>query len=438
MNDINQLERNLYEYMISGKKDLQVKGWYFGINKRVSITTGIKDSQLGGVYSCPKAQEDTRGKLYIIWKDNRRTIAAIDSTTLEDYSKWIEIWRKTSFKDEEGPFIYKSSHYPQVKLFDHQVNQLVYKDKTWAVELLEQYACLLKKANINNIDASITASVHEHHIRNSIGLEISTMATSFSTYLFGDKIHGKSYSSRRIIDSKEIHNLIETTISRVQKLKNRSVIGHEEMDVLIIPEVTESFINHFLISNLNGNRVINKRAAFTQEDFLNHKKAFRKDLSLSLDTTIDYNSGSYISTFEGVPGGTRNLIENGRLMTPILDLKYAQKMSCPPTPIPMGRGSINITSENIQDETKLISKIDKGIIIYDLLGMHTQDSGSGNYSLTAPNSIFIEKGVLKEACKTVITGNFLEALKREDTYFGSAAFENNPLIVMKAFVKGEK
>lgn len=433
-----QLEKRLVEYQASSKQAYQIKGWYFGINRNVAIKAGMKNSQIGGVYGCPKAEEGTRGKLYIIWQDNRRSVASLDSTTIENFQRLIEIWRRSSFLDEAAPSIYKGDTYPNVKLFDREVHDLVYEDQTKLFDLLKQYKNVLTEQGIKNVDASVSASSFHQSIKNSEGLNIENLSTSFSTYVYGDEFYGKSYIKRRLINEIELQNLIEGTISTVHKLKNQKPIQGGTMEVLLLPEVAERFIGHYLINNLNGSQVFNRRSPFTSGDFNHHTTMIREDMNLGVNTVTDYCHGAYISSFEGVPGGKQQLIQKGRLLSPILDLKYAGLMELQPTPIPAGKGSIYFYTEEMDCIDQMVGKIKNGIIVFDVLGMHTQDAASGNYSLTAPNCIRVEDGIMKESCKTVITGNFFEALRDPSTVLGEMPFEDSPCLLIKSKVTGEK
>lgn len=438
MEYIDKLEDLLKAYMTLNKGNLQIKGWYFGVNRNTSITVGVKNNKIGEIYSCPKVQDGIRGKLYIIWHDNRRTVTSLDSASPEKFSRLIQLWRRSSFEDKDAPMIYKDSNYPEVKLFDHATNQLVCQDKSLAFDILEKYIEELNENGIKNVDGSVSAITSKQYIKNSAGLDLYTLSTSFSTYVYGDQVYGKSFSHRQVINKDELNNLIQKTISRTQNLKKRTSITGGKMKVILMPEVAEYFIGYYLLGNLSGNKVANRRSCFSIEDFRSQKKVIREDISLIVDGTRDYQQGSYVSTFEGVPSGRLNLIYQGKLNSPILDLKYAKKLGYRPTPIPAGRGSVSLQSRRINKFETLIKSIKKGIIIYDILGMHTQDSTSGNYSLTAPNCILVEGGEMKGGCKAIIAGNFFDALRQDNTELAYIEFENNPAIVMDSLVIGEK
>ncbi|WP_026478089.1 metallopeptidase TldD-related protein [Alkaliphilus transvaalensis] len=438
MDYVRQLENQLKEYMCKERENLQIKGWYFGINESVSIKAGVKNNHLGGVYSSPKAEEAMRGKLSIIWQDNRRSIVSLDSTTPQQFKGLIDTWRRSSYRDEQAAMIYKADDYPEVNLFDEEIYKLVHEDKSFIFDTLEQYVKELVDKGIKHVNASVSASSYHHHIRNSLGLEISNKATSFSTYVYGDETFGSSYLRRRLINQRELEHLINYTASNVNQLRDRGVIEDGEKEVLLLPHVAEAFIGNYLLNNFKGSQIYNNRSAFSKDDFQNNKSIMKEDFYLTLDTTKDFGQGSYISTYEGVPGGVVNLVEKGKIQSPILDLKYSNLMDLKPTPLPAGRGSSRLYSVNMKTFEELIEQIEDGIIVCDLLGMHTQDPTSGNYSLTAPNCIRVRKGEIIGACKAVISGNFFENIKQPTTELGLLPYEDQPCILMRSKITGEK
>ncbi|KAB3537836.1 hypothetical protein F8154_02325 [Alkaliphilus pronyensis] len=438
MEYIKNLENKIKEYMVKSKGELQIKGWYYGANKNTSIKIGLKNNQLGGAYSCPRAEESIRGKIYIIWNDDRRSIAILQSNTARNFDKMVELWRRASYVEIEGADIYAAQKYPQVKLFDEEVNHLIYSDQDYLFELLDEYKNEFGSNGINDVNGSVSASSFQQYICNSKGLRICNRSTSFSTFILGDDIYGRSFISRKKICKPKKQQIIQDSITRINQLKTRIKISGGEMEVLLLPQVMESFIQHYLLNNLNGSNVVNKRSIFSLDNFNQEVEAIRKDMSLCINTITDYNQGSYISTFEGVPGGEAFLIKNGKLKTPILDLKHGKKANRKATPVPAGKGSIQFYSNDMVTLQEAIEQMDKGIIVCDLLGMHTQDPTSGNYSLTSPNSIYVENGRVIGGCKAVISGNIFKDLRSQHTKLGKINFEEIPFALIKSKVTGEK
>lgn len=438
MDPCHQLVSHLRTYQSSSKGEEQIKGWYFGLNEQLSVKVAMKDSELGGVYGAPKAEEAIRGKLCIHWQDGKRTIAALDSSVLTAFDQFVPIWRRSAYEDPQGAPIYKATQYPEVKLFDPQVDQWIHQGPQGFFQLLAAYREALQTRNIEKVDASVSASTFQQVICNSEGLLIENQATSFSTYVYGDARYGKTYLKRSMITNAEIEFMIDHTAEVVNLISEQKPIQGGNMKVLLTPSVAEALLHYYLLGNLGGKQVYHGKSAFGVEDFTEQRPVLREDMTLGLNTLVDYAQGSYISTYEGVPGGRLTLIAEGRLQSPMLDLKYGALMGMTPTPLAAGRGNLTFVAKEMLSWERLIQSMDEGIIVYDILGLHTQDITSGNYSLTAPNCVSVKDGVIQMGCKAVITGNFFEALRHPSTIVGIVPGEAFPCLLIDSKVIGEK
>ena len=85
---------------------------------------------------------------------------------------------------------------------------------------------------------------------------------------------------------------------------------------------------------------------------------------------------------------------------------------------------------------QLIRRTDRGVIVYSVLGLHTQDSSSGHFSLTADQCLLVEKGEVIGKVKGVINGDFLGSLLQEDSQLGYVEGEDNPGYAFWATVAG--
>jgi PmbA protein len=83
---------------------------------------------------------------------------------------------------------------------------------------------------------------------------------------------------------------------------------------------------------------------------------------------------------------------------------------------------------------EVIQELDDGLIIYSLLGLHTQDYSSGKFSLKADQCLLVKNGEIRGKVEALIVGNFLEGLKADDSIFARATQEENPAFCMKVHV----
>ena len=127
------------------------------------------------------------------------------------------------------------------------------------------------------------------------------------------------------------------------------------------------------------------------------------------------------------------MIAKGKLQTPIFNLKYAKKAGMAPTPLPLGgRGFFLTSSEAIPAWDDLVKGTERGLIVYSVLGLHTQDASSGRFSLTADQCLLVEQGEIKGKVKAVINGDFLGALAAEETELAKVVGEDNPGVAFMA------
>jgi PmbA protein len=127
------------------------------------------------------------------------------------------------------------------------------------------------------------------------------------------------------------------------------------------------------------------------------------------------------------------LIQDGQLKTPVLNLKYAKRLGMTATPIPVGGGLFLRAPMQNSIET-LYKEVGSCLIVHSILGLHTQDYSSGDFSLTADQCLWVEGGEIRGKVKAVIAGNFLKALNDADTKFADSPWDDNPACLFVADV----
>lgn len=133
-------------------------------------------------------------------------------------------------------------------------------------------------------------------------------------------------------------------------------------------------------------------------------------------------SGGYAtSSFdgEGVPSQKNILVQDGAFLTPLYDLKTAKKHGTKPSGT-AGRSiqsapSSGLTNFFLKPGTKsyneLIGSISSGVLITGLMGVHTANPVTGDFSLGA-TGIMIQNGKLTHALRGfAVAGNILDLFK---------------------------
>lgn len=408
----------------------KIRGWRFTVSEGRSVTLSIVDNKLGDVYGPPTARDSLGGGIYLIWEDNKRTSTSIDRRTLDEFEERIQEWRASAFEEEHGPEILEPQTYPDVPMFDEQIAAIAEGDTTLFFQILQQGYKELRDSGVEFVDAGCSAGAVTSYVRNSKGLDVSYPSTSFGFSFYADSLYGNGYSKRKMYPEGEVERIIEDVKITTARLKEAGKYkpNPDGDRVVLEPGIAGSFLSTYVLGNLYGSGVANGQSAFKLEDFKEGRQVMREDISLVLDGLQPYELSASRLTGEGVPGGREILIDRGKLVTPILDLKYSGITGFPPSKT--GGPYLEIDEPEKTSLDEMIKRVDNGLLVYSLMGMHTQDGTSGRYSVGAPKSLVIENGELKGKVKATIVGNFFENLKDERTAFSWDPNEDNPALQM--------
>jgi len=94
----------------------------------------------------------------------------------------------------------------------------------------------------------------------------------------------------------------------------------------------------------------------------------------------DHNVGTNC----GVPAAPCAYIERGCLRQPIADLKYARRLGIRPTSVAYASDTLEFGGRRTFTLDEALTRCAGGALILSVLGVHTQDSASGDFSLSAP------------------------------------------------------
>lgn len=412
----------------------KLKGWRFDLSEGRSVSLSIVDNKLGSVYGPATARDSLGGGLYLIWEDEKRSNGTIDRLTIPEFEQRLKEWYASSYEDERAPDIRQpDAQYPEVEMFDPQVEALVRGDTELLFRILKTGNDeLMGNGEIEFLDAGSSASLNWRYLRNSKGLDISYPSTYFAYSFYADSLYGNGWSKRKLAPEDELARVLKDVREKTALLKqDGNFTANPAGDRIVLDTgLAGSFIGQYIGGNLSGSGVVNRQVAYTLDDFQAHKQVIRQDVSLVIDGTRPFEGSSSRVTSEGIAGGRGYLIEKGRLMSPALDLKYAGITGLPPTP----GGGLYIELDEKPEERRsmddLIQSVDNGLLVYSVLGMHTQDSTSGRYSLSAPRCLVIENGELRGKVKVTLNGNFFDNINDQRSRFGWDPHEDNPAMEM--------
>ena len=203
------------------------------------------------------------------------------------------------------------------------------------------------------------------------------------------------------------------------------------MPVLLHPNVVENFVLGTLLGNLEGSGVVNGEGFFRKEQFGSQDPVLRTDLNLRLDPLVPMKSGSYRFTAEGVPANRCHFIKNGRLVQPVLNLKYARRFGSSPTPVPTSLDTVHLEGPPELTEKQGFEAAAGGAMVLSVLGAHTQDASSGDFSLSSPQALGIAGSEAAGRLRGTISGNLFELLQSDHLTLVRFEGEHTPGLLVR-------
>ncbi|MEA2641092.1 MAG: PmbA protein [Chloroflexota bacterium] len=409
----------------------RVAEWRLALSERRSVGVGMKHNRIGGPYDAPGASIGTSGGLYLVWDDGRISYGDLDSRSFEELDQRLTEWRAAAYDDEWRPEVLGSQPMPSVEVYDPAVAAQVGGDPSPMFAMLERARRECGAAGCELVDGGAGASVGEAVLRSSHGLDVTYEETSCSVWVSADEVYSRSWSKRRLIAVDELDEVIGSVARTVPRLAHQDTLAGGPLTVLMPTATASSFIGKFVMANLAGAGVVNGQSAYTLHDFHTHRQVAGPDVDFVLDTTLPFESGTSPCSGEGVPGGRTPLVEHGSLVSPMLDLKYARRAGMPPSPLPRQGSALQIVAALEPSWEAALASIERGLLVFELLGMHTQDSAKGDYSVVASQALAIRDGVLGGRVKATLVGNFFSNLLDPTTRFVPYSIERNPGMFMR-------
>ncbi|MBU4501871.1 MAG: hypothetical protein KKA79_04710 [Nanoarchaeota archaeon] len=399
------------------KDDLKIKDWRFGLAEGCEISLGLDKGEIGGPYLPPSTNDVFQGSAYVIWADDSVSIIDMDAKSLEDLDLVLKEGKLSSYVDPDSPDILEPQTLPSdLKIKDEKVADLINKDNSYFFEVLEFYKDQLgQKPYAKNIEAEVGASLAKSNLMNSKGLNVSWESTSMSTGAIVNDKFWDFYSKRNLCEKKDLNRIVNEIDRFMMHIDNPMKMKSGKMKVILAPDTLGAFFGKYIAGEiLEGGSIAENQSLYTVEDFLNKRKIFDERINLVVNGLKDYDNGTVPCSGEGVPATKQYLIAEGRLITPMLGLKYAKKIGMEPTP----PGSLKLEVADKMPYSGMLKGIDYGLIVYGVLGMHTQDSKTGRYGLAVSEGLLVEDGKVKGTVKdVVIAGNFFDALNDKKTKF---------------------
>jgi PmbA protein len=239
---------------------------------------------------------------------------------------------------------------------------------------------------------------------------------------------------------------IERRVERVRRdfnyLSSRydGVVPNER--VMLIPDLANRFFQHFLLQNLSMQAILNGTSSFTRGELEHRARRFHPDFTLVDVPTRDEHPHAFRLDRRGQSPVERPLIVNGCLVGTDVTLRAATQGQVAPTPTSLTRNwrlshrFPHDLNHSGTDLAQTLSAMDNGVLIYSVLGLHTQDPSRGHYSLGVPLALVVRNHRIRGYVRGTLVGNFFQDLQEAPLALHDPLSEL-PILPLKAtFIPG--
>ena len=416
-----------------------VAGYCLDVSSTRRLVLGTKDRETGGPHAPLSLAESLSARFKLVWDDGRVSRGVMERRALEsDPRPVLDSARAAAYDDPDGRAVLGPATFPEVQTLAPESVRLAAGEIEPFVPRLSAVRERLTAHGLRTWSGSMQAAHGGTRILTSAGLDVSSegTSTSWSVSFDGESI-GTGKSSRRLEPFVEFLARLDRLIALVLALR-RSAPPRPGgiVPVLLHPDVVEDYVLAVLLHNLDGEQVAHGTAAFTRAQFGSGLAVLRPDLSLRTDPLIPFATGAYRFTREGVPAAPVTLIESGRLATPILDVKYAQRLGLAPNAPPAAMDTLFFEGSSTIEEAAAMGAAAGGVLIPSVLGVHTQDFTSGDFSLAAPQALAIGAGGFEGRLRGTVSGNLFDLLRSDELAFVRFPGEATPGLLVRCRFDG--
>ena len=236
----------------------------------------------------------------------------------------------------------------------------------------------------------------------------------------------ESCSSRKLMDG--IPSCIPMAVEWAQKTRDPISVETQPVDtpVLMTPQGISSLFSNIIRPSILGERMVRKESYWSEKM---NELVLDPHLSMLDNRRLEGGFASSSRDGEGVPTSCHTIVENGVLRKMIWSSRDAAKnvaegridealttgsasrgshMSPPTT----GCGDVQLLSSNrLQTREELIETMEQGYIVHSVMGAHTANPTSGDFSVTTSTILRVEDGEIKGALKQAgVSGNLFKAI----------------------------
>lgn len=406
--------------------DDRVSEWSVHAVRARSLSLGTKDGQTGNPHAPATVADGFSAGWKIVWSDGRVSRIGSDRSAWgSPFETWLEGAFAVAHDDPDAASVASPSAMPDPDLFSQDVPPLLAGEIDPVARWLDAARRRVAPGAASSWSGSVRAAEAESRIVTSRGLDARSSSTTISWHATFDAEAVCGRLARSLEAFADVESRLDRAIDVLRRLRENARLPSEPLDgALLHPDVVSGWVIPSILHNLSGRAVARGESAFRIGDFREGTSCYGSVLGVEIDPLRPMHPGSYRFSAEGVPAARTVLVEGGRLRTPILDRKHARRFALPPTAIPLTTDSVVLSGPSRAREEAVLTGLDRGILVLRVLGIHTLDPASGDFSLAAPQALAVVRGRPAGRIRATLAGNLFEALR--DSSARLVDFEGEP------------
>jgi len=324
--------------------------------------------------------------------------------------------------EHNGLFSFSSFHYPAVDHYDEKGVAESIEKKTELARQLER-ECLNADARVKGVrTASVGETLYEVHMVDSHGEYIQHRSTFYTaSVMCRAELAGESQTGHDFNFSSELAGLEIKETGRLAAVRATELLGAGAAPTMKCPAILRSdVVADFLgvLSSCFSAEEIDKGRSMLAGKL--GDRVFSEGFTLIDDGLMAGGLATSPFDGEGVPSTKTTLVDGGFFTNILCDGYYSRKEGRAPTgsatrgikaPPEIGTSNFYLVPGR-KKPAQLLDGVSRGILITDVMGVHTANSVTGDFSLGA-SGILIENGRLTRPVRGLaIAGNVLELFRR--------------------------
>lgn len=405
-----------------------VAGWWLHVAETRHLALMTKDRQTGNAHT-PLSLSASLGAEYLIcWEDGRVSRGNLERSAFEtDLRAPLEAARSAAYEDPDATAILGPASFADVPLHDAEVARAASGDTAPLIARWDEVRERVGQAGCTTWSGSLEVREVEVRVLTSERLDVSGRGTLQSWYVSVDGEIGSGHRQRCFEPLAEFSGRLARLLEIASLLREAApVLDGGLLPVVLHPHVVEELVLATVLHHLSAATVAHAEGRFRKEQFGAGEPVLREDLALRLDPLRPLAAGSYRFTREGLPAAPCTYIERGALVTPIADLKYARRLGIPPTPIPYGYDGLCFEGPRPLGAAEAYARAEGGALVLNVLGVHTLDAASGDFSLSAPQVLRLGPSGPRGRWRATISGNLFDLLRSETLQLVAFEGEHTP------------